>query len=188
MELFSPGMLDLGMLFIKGIWQLDLDSRCVEVFPCFPSNGHTVADDRPPGSVAGGSQLRRNFSRVGAADPSSDILHGGLVFLRRKPTEGEMFTHIRTELDKRKQLAGLVPAPWAPALANWWWQFQEMVWGCSEYFLWQEDEVIFFFLKHLMGIKWLLAYIFSLLLHICFLSEKRSNSSGPLLFAQLGYK
>lgn len=51
MELFSPGTLDLGMLFIKVIWQLDLDSRSVEVFPCFPSNGHTVADDRPPGSV-----------------------------------------------------------------------------------------------------------------------------------------
>lgn len=39
-----------------------------------------------------------------------------------------------------------------------------------------------------MVIKWLLAYIFSLLLYTCFLNEKRSNNSGCFLFAHLGYK
>lgn len=52
-----------------------------------------------------------NFPRVGAADSSSDVLNGGLVFLGRKLTDGEMFTYIRTELVKQKQMAGLVSAP-----------------------------------------------------------------------------
>lgn len=52
-----------------------------------------------------------HFSRVGAAYSSSDVLNGGLVFLGKKLTDGEMFTYIRTELVKQKQMAGLVSSP-----------------------------------------------------------------------------